>query len=140
MKKLLYLMLSLLGFSACGNAPLDMYGTPTTDFTVKGKVTDSEGAPIKGIVVSSTGLHSFVDGTGLSAVTDENGAFVTNTIKEFGVRGTLVFTDVDGAENGGDFETYEKDLSKFPQTQLKEGEGWYRGEYEVTADVKLTKK
>ena len=140
MKKLLYLMLSLLGFSACGNAPLDMYGTPTTDFTVKGKVTDSEGTPIKGIVVSSTGLNSFVDGTGLSAVTDENGTFVTNTIKEFGVRGTLVFTDVDGAENGGDFETYEKDLSKFPQTQLKEGEGWYRGEYEVTAEVKLIKK
>ena len=140
MKKLLYLMLSLLGFSACGNAPLDMYGSPTVDFMVKGKVTDSEGTPIKGIVVSSTGLHSFVDGTGLSAVTDENGAFVTNTIKEFGVRGTLVFTDVDGAENGGDFATYEKDLSKLPQTQLKEGEGWYRGEYEVTAEVKLIKK
>ena len=140
MKKLLYLMLSLLGFSACGNAPLDMYGSPTVDFMAKGKVTDSEGTPIKGIVVSSTGLHSFVDGAGLSAVTDENGAFVTNTIKEFGVRGTLVFTDVDGAENGGDFATCEKDLSKLPQTQLKEGEGWYRGEYEVTADVKLNKK
>ena len=140
MQKFWLAILGLLGFTACGNAPLDMYGSPTVDFMVKGKVTDSEGTPIKGIVVSSTGLHSFVDGTGLSAVTDENGAFVTNTIKEFGVCGTLVFTDVDGAENGGDFETYEKDLSKFPQTQLKEGEGWYRGEYEVTADVKLTKK
>ena len=139
MQKFWLAILGLLGFTACGGFVCE-YGTPTTDFTVKGKVTDSEGAPIKGIVVSSTGLHSFVDGTGLSAVTDENGAFVTNTIKEFGVRGTLVFTDVDGAENGGDFETYEKDLSKFPQTQLKEGEGWYRGEYEVTAEVKLIKK
>ena len=139
MQKFWLAILGLLGFTACGVFSCE-YGTPTTDFNVKGKVTDSEGTPIKGIVVSSTGLHSFVDGTGLSAMTDEKGEFVTNKIKEFGVMGTLVFTDVDGAENGGDFETYEKDLSKFPQTQVKEGEGWYRGEYEVTAEVKLTKK
>ena len=140
MKKLLYLMLSLLGFSACGNAPLDMYGSPTVDFMVKGKVTDSEGTPIKGIVVSSKRVQSYNVGEGINAVTDENGDFVTNHIHQTGIHGTLVFTDVDGAENGGDFETYEKDLSKFPQIQVKEGEGWYRGEYEVTAEVKLTKK
>ena len=136
MQRFWFAILGVLGFSACDNPPLDMYGSPTVDFMVKGKVTDSEGTPIKGIVISSKrGLSD-----DLSAVTDENGEFVTNKIKEFGVMGTLVFTDVDGAENGGDFETYEKDLSKFPQTQVKEGEGWYRGEYEVTADVKLNKK
>ena len=136
MQRFWFAILGVLGFSACDNPPLDMYGSPTVDFMVKGKVTDSEGTPIKGIVISSKrGLSD-----DLSAVTDEKGEFVTNKIKEFGVMGTLVFTDVDGAENGGDFETYEKDLSKFPQTQVKEGEGWYRGEYEVTADVKLNKK
>ena len=136
MQRLWFAILGVLGFSACDNPPLDMYGSPTVDFMVKGKVTDSEGTPIKGIVISSKrGLSD-----DLSAVTDEKGEFVTNKIKEFGVMGTLVFTDVDGAENGGDFETYEKDLSKFPQTQVKEGEGWYKGEYEVTADVKLNKK
>ena len=117
-----------------------MYGSPTVDFMVKGKVTDSEGTPIKGIVVSSKRVQSYNVGEGINAVTDENGDFVTNQIHQTGIHGTLVFTDVDGAENGGDFETYEKDLSKFPQTQVKEGEGWYRGEYEVTAEVKLTKK
>ena len=136
MQRFWFAILGVLGFSACDNPPLDMYGSPTVDFMVKGKVTDSEGTPIKGIVISSKrGLSD-----DLSAVTDEKGEFVTNKIKEFGVMGTLVFTDVDGADNGGDFETYEKDLSKFPQTQVKEGEGWYRGEYEVTADVKLNKK
>ena len=136
MQRFWFAILGVLGFSACDNPPLDMYGSPTVDFMVKGKVTDSEGTPIKGIVISSKrGLSD-----DLSAVTDEKGEFVTNKIKEFGVMGTLVFTDVDGAENGGDFETYEKDLSKFPQTQVKEGEGWYKGEYEVTADVKLNKK
>ena len=53
----------------------------------------------------------------------------------------LVFTDIDGSENGGDFETCEKDLSKLPKTQVKKGDGsWYQGEYEVTAEVKLDKK
>lgn len=147
MKKLLYLLLSLLGFTACneggaggGGGMMCEYGTPTTDFTVKGKVTDAAGVPIKGIVISSKGLSSFTDGSGLSAVTGEDGTFVTNKIKEFGIDGTLVFTDTDGEANGGDFATYEKDLSAFPKSQIKEGEGWFRGEYEVTADVQLNKK
>lgn len=161
MKKILYFMLSLLGFTACGEAGLGslgsddstnqgnggvddipcMYGTPTTEFVVKGKVTDSAGVPIKGIVVSSKGINSFDDGSGLSAVTTEDGSFVTNTAKEFGITGTLVFTDTDGEANGGDFATLAVDIAKLPKSQTKEGDGsWYRGEYEVTADVKLEKK
>ena len=145
MKKLLYLLLSLLGFTACneggaGGGMMCEYGTPTTDFTVKGKVTDAAGVPIKGIVISSKGLSSFTDGSGLSAVTGEDGTFVTNKIKVISVRGTLVFTDTDGDANGGDFASYDKDLSSLPKSQIKEGEGWFRGEYEVTADVKLNKK
>ena len=145
MKKLLYLLLSLLGFTACneggaGGGMMCEYGTPTTDFTVKGKVTDAAGVPIKGIVVSSKGLSSFTDGSGLSAVTGEDGTFVTNKIEVISVRGTLVFTDTDGDANGGDFASYDKDLSSLPKSQIKEGEGWFRGEYEVTADVQLNKK
>ena len=131
-----FAILGVLGFSACDNPPLDMYGSPTVDFMVKGKVTDSEGTPIKGIVISSKrGLSD-----DLSAVTDENGEFITNQIHQTGFYGTLVFTDVDGADNGGDFATCEKDLSALPKTLVKDGEGWYEGEYEVTANVKLNKK
>ena len=36
--------------------------------------------------------------------------------------------------------TLEKQISTLPQKQIKDGEGWYRGEYEVTADVKLKKR
>lgn len=143
----MYLLLGLLGFTACeeggkgGGGMLCEYGTPTTDFVVKGKVTDAEGKPIKGIVISSKGLESFVDGSSLSATTGEDGTFVTNKIKEFGVMGTLVFTDTDGEANGGDFATEEVELSRMPKNQTKKGDGkWYQGEYEVTADVKLDKK
>ena len=148
MKKLLYLLLGILGFTACkeggiggGGGMVCEYGTPTTDYIVKGKVTDSAGVPIKGIVISSKGINSFDDGSGLSAVTVDDGSFVTNTTKEFGVGGTLVFTDTDGEANGGDFATLEVDIAKLPKSQTKEGDGaWNMGGYEVTADVKLRKK
>ena len=161
MKKILYFMLSLLGFTACGEAGLGslgsddstnqgnggvddipcMYGTPTTEFVVKGKVSDSAGVPIKGIVVSSKDVSSFIDCSGLSAVTADDGTFTTNKMREFGVMGTLIFTDTDGEANGGDFATLEVNIAKLPKSQTKEGDGaWNMGEYEVTADVSLNKK
>lgn len=147
MKRLMYILLSILGFTACkeggiggGGGMVCEYGTPTTDYIVKGKVTDSAGVPIKGIVVSSKDVSSFIDCSGLSAVTADDGTFTTNKMREFGVIGTLVFTDTDGEANGGDFATLEVNMDKLPKTQTKEADGWFRGEYEVTADVKLEKK
>lgn len=88
MKKLLYLLLGFLGFTACkeggiggGGEILCEYGTPTTDYIVKGKVTDSAGVPIKGIVVSSKDVSSFIDCSGLSAVTADDGTFTTNKMR-----------------------------------------------------------
>lgn len=146
MKKLLYLLLGLLGFSACSegensnktrddidNIPC-MYGTPTVEFTIKGKVTDSAGVPIKGIVVSSD------RNSDLSAVTGEDGSFTTNKVRAISIYGTLTFTDTDGDANGGDFATKDVSVENLPTVKIKDGEGWYNGEYEVTADVKLTKK
>ena len=146
MKKLLYLLLGLLGFSACSegensnktrddidNIPC-MYGTPTVEFTIKGKVTDSAGVPIKGIVVSSD------RNSDLSAVTGEDGSFTTNKVRAINIYGTLTFTDTDGDANGGDFATKDVSVESLPKVEIKGGDGWYNGEYEVTADVKLTKK
>ena len=131
----------MLGFTSCIGGMVCEYGTPTTDFTVKGKVTDKAGTPIKGIVVSSKNVSSFADGSGLSAVTADDGTFTTNKMREFGVIGTLIFTDTDGEANGGDFATLEVDIAKLPKSQTKEGDGaWNMGGYEVTADVKLEKK
>ena len=148
MKKSLYLLLGILGFSACTegeNSITDekkngiddipcMYGTPTIEYRVKGKVTDTEGSPIKGIVVSSA------NDTGLGAVTNEDGSFTTNKVSDMSIYGTLTFTDTDGEANGGDFATTSVKLENLPAVKLTDGKGWYTGEYEVTADVKLTKK
>lgn len=153
MKKFLYILLSVLGFSACGEAaicdgttkdggdsqeiPL-MYGTPTIEFTVRGKVTDSEGVPIEGIVVSSDGTHGRDD---FSVVTNKYGTFKTSKINWVSIHGPITFTDIDGEANGGDFATYEVEVEELPKTKVKEGDGaWYQGEYEVAADIKLNKK
>ncbi len=151
MKKLIYLLIGALGFTACsengdndgggGGGAMCEYGTPTVHFAVKGRVTDADGNPIKGIVISSTGVGDVgVDKT-LEAVSAEDGSFATERIKAFSVYGKLTFTDTDGAENGGEFETKTVELHTLPKTQITEGDGsWYSGDYEVTADVKLKAK
>ena len=93
MKKLIYLLIGALGFTACsengdndgGGGAMCEYGTPTVHFAVKGRVTDADGNPIKGIVISSTGVGDVgVDKT-LEAVSAEDGSFATERIKAFSV-------------------------------------------------------
>ena len=155
MKKLLYLLISLLGFTACGEAGLGslgggngttqdneggedmpcMYGTPRVEFVVKGKVTDSAGVPIKGILVTAA------TSTDLKGVTDENGKFVTNKVSWPSMSGKIFFTDTDGTENGGEFEFHSVDLLSLPKVDVQEGnDPWLIADYEFTADVKLNKK
>lgn len=137
MQRLMYMLLGALGFTTCGCMPMDMYGTPTADYTIKGKVTDAEGNAIKGIVVSP----KFYGGEPqLEVVTAEDGTFATDQIKSTIGLDSITFTDTDGEANGGDFQTVELDADKLPQTKVAEGDGWYEGVYEVTADVKLEKK
>lgn len=144
-------LLSLLGFSAgtsgCspavmyGTPTIDdldvcMYGTPTVEYMVKGKVTDTNGTPIKGIVVSS-GNNT----PSLSATTGEDGTFVTNTVSDMDPMGTLTFTDVDGEQNGGSFSPKSLDISKLSKEQVKDSDGaWFNGGYELTANVELEKQ
>ena len=53
----------------------------------------------------------------------------------------LVFTDVDGEENGGEFETLELNISDEVE-QVAEGSGsWYEGGYKADlGDVVMTLK
>lgn len=88
---------ALLGFAtACENKrTVDMYGTPYFDYKVKGKVTDKEGAPVKGIEVGSQDA---------GPVTSESDGSYELSGREWSFRQTtLTFTDIDGAENGGEF-------------------------------------
>ena len=51
-------LLMLLGFSACDDKECPcMYGSPTADYTIKGKVTNEAGEPLAGIEVSVSRLY-----------------------------------------------------------------------------------
>ena len=108
MKKIITKSLSILGFTipmfGC-DAP-EMYGTPWADYEVKGKVLDADGDPIKGIKVSL--IEDQYNSQSTQSL--ENGTFKVSL-------GTIPFDklkltaqDIDGAENGGEFERKDIDL------------------------------
>lgn len=106
-----------------------MYGTPTVEFRVKGKVVDPDGNPIKGIEI-------YHDYSGHKVYTLEDGSF-DYASEDIGFEMetvTLEFTDIDGEENGGDFQSQEVPV---PVAQTDPGDGlWDNGEY-AAEDVEI---
>lgn len=97
------------------------YGTPVAEFSVKGKVTDADENPIGNIEVSGAynSVRTAADGT-----FEYKGEEVsTSELSEI----TLHFTDRDGEENGGEFETKTEII---PLVQTDPGDGaWDSGDY-----------
>lgn len=125
--------LPLLGISSViscdGNSLIPMYGTqvaeygtPTMEFRVTGKVTDSHtGEPLKGISVSCDD-----DWEDPEVFTSENGEFVYESYAFPSDEVLLKFKDLDGEENG--FYIHEE--LKVMLKQSKPGSGnWDQGLY-----------
>jgi putative lipoprotein (rSAM/lipoprotein system) len=138
MKKIITKSLSILGFTipmfGC-DAP-EMYGTPWADYEVKGKVLDADGDPIKGIKVSL--IEDQYNSQSTQSL--ENGTFKVSL-------GTIPFDklkltaqDIDGAENGGEFEeqTIELDFSKVEATGDKDA--WYNGTKSIEKYIVMQEK
>ena len=147
LKSLTAAVLGLLGFASCekaldahGNGEiLCMYGQPYAEFKALGTVKNEAGKPVEGIRVAVRqtlrGHSEYVDDT---VYTDSKGAYLLSNHPFNGpdyVR--IVFEDVDGTENGGEFEQAE---AKPDIKQTKDGSGWFTGAYEVKADVVMKKK
>ena len=128
MKRFIYFLLALLGFGAvaCDNGMHDQveYGCPTMTFSLKARVIDEEGNPIAGIEVQTKDNAFYADN-----YSDAEGNIDLNVSMWPDTNIDLVFTDVDGEENGGEFETLELNISDKVE-KVKEGDGrWYQGEY-----------
>ncbi len=138
MKKIITKSLPILGFTipmfGC-DAP-EMYGTPWADYEVKGKVLDADGDPIKGIKVSL--IEDQYNSQSTQSL--ENGTFKVclGTIPFDKLK--LTAQDIDGAENGGEFEekTVELDFSKIKY--MGESDGWYHGKKSLEQDIVLEEK
>ena len=140
-------VISLLGFSACsviGNqTEMCMYGTPTADYKAEGSVTDEDGNPVKGIEVKvalTDWKQETATANGGIVYSGKNGSFKTAEYDDEPLF-SLTVTDVDGAENGGEFESQVIDLTKMkPVLDETNAKGWYRGVYVYNVQIQLTKK
>ena len=143
-KALLSSLITMLGFTACDDSPFEPkeeYGSPYVRYTVKGRVTDAEGQPLKGIqaeVGQSYPEHferivnpTLTDADGHLDITFETNGYDQNT--------RLVLKDIDGKAGGGYFGTDSILVSGLPRKKTEEGRHWFQGAYEYTANITMTK-
>ncbi|MBQ1989842.1 MAG: radical SAM-associated putative lipoprotein [Rikenellaceae bacterium] len=147
MKRFLYWLLTMLGFSSmvsCDgdiNQHADMYGTPSADYEIKGKVLDADGDPIKGIKVEVQTYVVRPEPVTIQRKFSLDDGTYDASVQTFPVsKLRLVAQDVDGAENGGEFaeRTIELDFSKVEATGDKGA--WYSGKFSLEQDIVLEEK
>ncbi len=145
-------LLALLGFAGCdgsggdwvmyGPGPAPEYGPRDVPFVVKGAVTDAEETPVEGVRVvlklKDDGPQEGYDRRAFrdTVYTDANGKFETAPRHQIEVPWALIAADVDGAENGGEFEGEEKTLVMSDEAAFDAE----RGVYVHEIDFVLTEK
>ena len=107
MKRLIYFLITLLGFgTACSvdepnvNNVAPAYAPLRCNFTVKARVVDEAGQAIPGIKVTCGSPYEVYLGK-----TDENGVVDAVVTSYDGLPISVLFDDVDGEANGGEFES-----------------------------------
>lgn len=143
-------LMTILGFSGCEHIFVTTveYGMPYAEFKVVGEVKSTEGKPIKGIRVIVNPQRDQTDEYSKwvqdTLYTDSDGKFSKEQLK-YGWPTTdkfkVTFEDIDGPENGGEFETVALLDDGLSIKQVKKGSGnWYEGAYEITADATMSPK
>ena len=134
-EKLLLAAAALLGFAtACDSTKrqTDMYGTPYSNYKIKGKVTDKAGQPIKDIEVDSYDVRPVTTGS--------DGSYELSG-QNFGGDLEITFTDIDGPANGGDFAAKTVTVEFTEADRTGKGKGWDRGSFAKSGvDITLEEK
>lgn len=128
-----------------------VYGVPTVDFAVKGRVVDAKGKPVKGLQVML--VNSEIDTDNLpdneywreqlkrvSDTTDAEGNFEVRTTDRPWEKVRVMVTDIDGAKDGS-FEKKIVDV-EFGEPEQKGGpvSSWKLGEKKAEVTVKVNRK
>ena len=125
-------ILSALGFSMSACRAPDEYGTPSADYIVQGKVTDSEtDHPIKNIQVDMKWEKILTDTEGKYKIVIN---YESTGSQTFPIR----FQDVDGDLNGSymDLDT----IVEFKDPKFTGGKGWYEGKTTKEFNIQLNPK
>lgn len=134
--------------------PALMYGVPTIEYQIKGKVHDSKGKPVKGLQVVL--INNTIDATvdtifgnkehienyvrQASDTTDAEGNFEVRMRDMPSDKQRLLIRDIDGATQG----VYENQMLEVPykQEELRgqQGQGWNMGTVGKEVDVEVKSK
>ena len=131
--KIIVLLMGGMGilYTSCEyGAPVSEYGVPYGDYKLNGVVTDKETSnPIQNIQVVQYGDTIYTNTEGkFTFYNDMNNLH-------------LKIEDIDGEENGGDFESQEIEVKFTQADQVEKGEGkWNKGKFVKTQNIKLEKK
>ncbi len=145
---LIVFLISALGFaSSCDIYGGKMYGTPSADFIINGKIeANSTNIPVAGIKVKMS-QQRMTDKGNIPVGIDSTFSDVTNGTYQVRANGQfpdnqtfkLSFSDIDGAQNG-EFEPLDTTIV-FQNPKFSNGSGsWNRGQTEMEVDVKLKPK
>lgn len=150
MKRLIFFMIALLGFSvACEKTddvpPAPEYDGPYVAYKFNLRVVDTEGNPIKGIEVTFSEDPDFKTEWKeiLKTKTNAKGELVVTTATRalpIVYPLSLRLLDVDGEDNGGEFKCETPHITKqmAEGKLIEEGSGMYQGCYEVNiGDITL---
>lgn len=110
------------------------YGTPYVTFSVKGRVTDPIGAPIKGIAVSiGDETRTLTDAEGNYTIDKQPASLMNPNYEDV----SICFRDIDGLANG-EFIDQEVVVDFVANPDYKEESGWHEGHYEAPEAVDVT--
>ncbi|MDD2594912.1 MAG: radical SAM-associated putative lipoprotein [Bacteroidales bacterium] len=135
-KALFLMLLSAIGMTSCNGlietigGQLLMYGSPTANYRISGKVKDEAGKGINGIQVVVGWPMTYMENINYfrpidTLYTDSNGNYsFSETMPQTNIR--ILANDVDGEGNGGKFKSDSINISNIKFTG---GDGsWYKGE------------
>lgn len=132
--KLCKAVLSMLGvaaFSSCDILGAVEYGVPNMDYTVMGKVVNARNEALKGIKVKTMNRNG-LSGQRDSTYTDASGNFTVSQEHVFPYEKVpIIFEDESGI--------YKTDTVDVMLTKVKEGKGWYNGEF-AAENMEITMK
>lgn len=128
-----------------------VYGVPTVDFAVKGKVVDAKGKPVKGLQVML--VNSEIDTDNLpdtpywqeqlkrvSDTTNADGTFEVRTTDRPWEKVRVMVRDIDGDKNGNfEQQLIEVDFGD-PEPGNKPMSSWQLGERKAEVTVKVNRK
>ena len=146
-------ILALLGLGGCSEIPkiingVDEYGMPHANYKIIGEVTAEDGSPIQGIKVKYSRLE-YTDDNGVKQYFQiEDNEFLTDKDGKVNARAndwstqpkeiTITLEDIDGAENGGEFQSQVLSEDKLSIDFKKDEKGsWHEGDYTISFSAKL---